>query len=164
MNLFRLATPLAVAFLSACAITSPVRPEAASKSQFQGAAYSGETVSLEKATPGAESYRAFQQGATGFVSLQSVRSGVEEIASEFCGRKGKTFRGTSETAAKPPYILGNFPRVELIFECVAKSTIAGSVPEIGKYEKIAALKKLFDGGALTQQEFEAEKTKVLAAP
>ena len=150
--------------LSACANTAPVQLAAANNSQFEGAVYSGETVSLEKATPGAESYRAFQQGATGFVSLQSVRSGVEEIAGDFCGRKGKTFRGITETAAKPPYILGNFPRVELIFECVEKPKASGSVPDTGKYERIAALKKLLDSGAITQQEFENEKAKLLASP
>lgn len=68
-----------------------------------------------------------------------------------------------ETDAKPPYILGNFPRVELIFECIPK---AGVLPPsaLGKYEKLAALKKLFEGGTLTQKEFEQEKAKVLSEP
>ena len=160
----RLIAITVAALLSACASTSPVQLASASKSQFEGAVYSGETVSLEPATPGLESYRSFQQGATGFVSLQSVRSGVEEIATEFCGRKGKTFRGISETAAKPPYILGNFPRVELLFECVVKPNTTANAPEGGKYEKIAALKKLLDSGALTQREFDGEKAKILASP
>lgn len=35
---------------------------------------------------------------------------------------------------------------------------------VGKYEKIAALKKLLDSGAITQQEFESEKSKILSSP
>jgi len=126
--------------------------------------YSGETVTLDKPTPGEESYRVFQQAATGFVSLQSVRSGVEELATTHCERKGKAMHGLAETAAKPPYILGNFPRVELVFECVAKTTAPSATVASGKYERLAALKKLLDGGALTQQEFEREKAKVLSEP
>jgi hypothetical protein len=33
-----------------------------------------------------------------------------------------------------------------------------------KYERLAALKKLLDSGALTQKEFDEEKAKLLAAP
>ena len=70
----------------------------------------------------------------------------------------------SETASTPPHILGNFPRIELIFQCVDTSTNPSTVSEGNKYDKIAALKKLLDSGALTQQEFDAEKAKVLATP
>jgi hypothetical protein len=72
-------------------------------------------------------------------------------------------RGLVETDAKPPYIIGNFPRVELVFECVPR---AGGAPPVasGKYDKLAALKKLLDSGALTPGEFEQEKAKVLAEP
>ena len=150
--------------LASCASTTPIQPSSASKSKFEGAVFAGEAVILDKPTPGGESYRVFQQAATGFVSLQSVRSGVEELATAHCDRKGKAMHGLAETAAKPPYILGNFPRVELVFECLAK--LAGPSPTVatGKYERLATLKKLLDGGALTQQEFEREKAKVLSEP
>ena len=70
--------------------------------------------------------------------------------------------GLTETAAKPPYILGNFPRIELVFECIEKSEIRSNSSLNGKYEKLTVLKKLLDDGALTKQEFEQEKAKVLA--
>jgi len=148
----------------ACANTTPIQPSSASKSQFEGAVFSGQAVTLDKATPGEESYRVFQQAATGFVSLQSVRSGVEELAVAHCDRKGKAMHGLAETAAQPPYILGNFPRVELVFECIAKQSAPSSTVTMGKYERLTALKKLLDSGALTQQEFEREKAKVLSEP
>jgi hypothetical protein len=71
----------------------------------------------------------------------------------------------SETAAKPPYILGNFPRVEIVFECVDRpSAVPGSQLVDPKYAKLADLKKLLDSGAITQVEFESEKAKILAQP
>jgi len=150
--------------LAACASSTPVQLTTASKSQFDGAVYSGETVTLEKPTLGAEIYRVFQQGSTGFVSIQSLRSETEEMATRSCDRKGKSMRGITETAAKPPFMFGNFPRVELVLECADKAVAGGAVTDGDKYEKLAALKKLLDGGALTQQEFEREKAKVLAMP
>ncbi len=115
----------AAVFLSSCAIAPPVKPAATSKSQFEGALYAGETVTLGKATPGEEPYRAFRQGATGHVTLQSVRSETEEIAKAYCKRKGRAMHGLVETASKPPYTFGNFASVELIFECVAKAAAPG---------------------------------------
>ena len=70
-----------------------------------------------------------------------------------------------ETVAKPPFILGNFPRIEIIFECADKtSPAAASGAEDLKYTKLTNLKKLLDSGALTQDEFEKEKAKILARP
>ena len=151
-------------FLAACATSTPVEQANSSKSGFDGAVFSGETVTLDSPTPGEPSYRVFQQGATGFVSLSSVRSSVEEAATAHCDRKGKSMHGLVETAAKPPFILGNFPRVELQFECIPKAGAVATtaVRTAGKYERLAALKKLLDDGTLTQQEFESEKAKVLS--
>ncbi len=155
---------LSSCIVAACANTTPIQPASASRSLFEDALYAGESVTLDKPTPGEESYRVFQQGATGFVSLQSVRSVVESLAIAHCERKGKVMHGLIETAAKPPYILGNFPRVELVFECVPKPSVANVAAGTTKYERLATLKKLLDSDALTQREFEQEKAKVLAEP
>jgi hypothetical protein len=165
-TLSRLCANVLLAALVACANTTPVLPAASSKSQFDGAAYAGETVELDKRTPGAEVYRVFQQGATGFVSIASVRGGVEEIATQHCARRGKVVRPVEETSSKPPYILGNFPRVEWVFECADGPTSMGSAappkqaPD--KLTQLERLKKLLDSGALTQAEYDAEKAKILA--
>lgn len=153
---------LLVFVFSGCANTTAVQSVLSSKSEFSNAVYGGETVQLEKQTPGGEVYRVFQQGATGFVSVANVREGVEEIATKHCARKGKTVRPIQETASKPPHILGNFPRVEWVFECAdaPQPAIAARV-ESDKLGQLERLKKLFDSGALTYQEFEKEKAKVL---
>ena len=151
-----------VILLAACANTTPIQITSVCKSEFEGAVYSGQTTDIEAPVPGLEKYRVFQQGATGFVSVQNVRSGVEEIANNFCARKGKAMHGVSETASKPPHILGNFPRVELVFQCIDRQSTKPSPTDTDKYGKISALKKLLDSGALTQKEFETEKAKLLA--
>jgi len=156
----------AVAALVGCGTTTPIQLAASSKSGFDGAVYTGETSTLDKPTPGEPSYRIFQQGATGFVPITAVRADVEEQAVRHCERAGKAMRGLVETSAKPPYILGNFPRVELVFECVPKPSTRPGVEVVNpsKYDKVASLKKLLDSGALTQAEFDREKAKLLAEP
>ena len=164
MTPIRFLTILVTSILLGCASNPPVQPAASSKSQFDGAVYGGEIAQLEQATPGAEVYRAFYQGGSGFVSVSSVREAVEEMASKHCARKGKTARPLQETTSKPPHVLGNFPRVEWLFECADSlpSSASGSLA-VDKLGQIERLKKLLDSGALTQQEYEREKAKILGA-
>jgi hypothetical protein len=110
----------AAVLLSSCAGAPPIQPAATSRSHFEGDAYAGETLALDRPTPGEESYRVFEAGRTGMVSLQSVRSTTQEKAGAYCNSKGRTMHGLVETAARPPFIEGNFARVELIFECIAR--------------------------------------------
>jgi hypothetical protein len=151
--------------IAGCAVTAPIQPACSSKSAFSDAVYKGESVTTGAGTPGNEAYRVFIQGATGFVSIQSVRDDAEQRATAFCSRKGKSMESLSETTAKPPYILGNFPRVEIVFDCVsapaATLRVANDDP---KYTKLVNLKRLLDAGVITQGEFEREKTKILDQP
>jgi hypothetical protein len=71
----------------------------------------------------------------------------------------------SETTAVPPYILGNYPRVEIVFDCVEHpASLAPSTGDDPKYSKLVNLKKLLDSGVITQEEFNREKAKILAQP
>lgn len=150
--------------LVGCASNPPVRPAASSKSEFDGAVYGGEVSQLDKPTPGAEAYRAFYQGGSGFVSVSSVRNAVEEMATKHCARKGKVVHPIQETTSTPPHVLGNFPRVEWIFECVDQVPInPAASPDTDKLGQLERLKKLLDSGALTQQEYEREKAKILGS-
>ena len=149
--------------IAGCAASTPVQPIANGSSAFEGAVFKGETTALEAPTPGSEQFRVYRQGATGFVPITSVRADVQKKAAEFCERKSRVYRGVKEQATVAPYILGNFPRVELTFECVAKPDTADGA-DSGKYERLAALKKLLDSGALTQAEFDREKAKLLSSP
>jgi hypothetical protein len=151
--------------LVGCAVNAPIQPASTSKSAFAGAVYKGTTVATGTPTPGNEAYRVFVQGATGFVSTGSVRDDAEQRAKDFCDRKGKAVESLSETTADPPYILGNFPRIEIVFDCV---TVVGpataATSDDPKYTKLVHLKKLLDTGVITQQEFDQEKAKILSQP
>jgi hypothetical protein len=153
-----------IVFLN-CATSSTIQPANKSKSGFDGAVYGGEEKVVSEDTSGSERYRVFEQGATGFVSLQSVREGAEQRANDFCQKQGKWAKTLTEQTSKPPHILGNFPRVELVFVCAEKANAANAgTPsnfEDQKYIKLSNLKKLLDSGAITQQEFEQEKAKIL---
>jgi len=117
----QIAAAIAAATLfSGCVSAPPIQPAATSKSHFEGNEYPGDTLTLDRPTPGEESYRVFEQARTGEVPLQSMRSRAEDKARAYCNGKGKAMRGLVETDARPPYIQGNFARVELIFECTAK--------------------------------------------
>ena len=149
--------------LSGCSSTPPVQLAATSKSQFDGAVYSGETTQIDKPSAGTDAFRAFYQGGTGFVSVASVRRAVDDMAARHCARQGRGVRPLYETTSKGPHILGNFPRVELVFECVDNPSSAATsqtVPD--RFGQLERLKKLLDSGALNQQEFDREKAKVLS--
>jgi hypothetical protein len=150
--------------LLGCAVSTPIQPASTSKSGFEGAVYKGETVKTGTGTSGNEAYRVFIQGATGFVSIQSVRDDAEQRAKEFCGRKGLAMESLTETTATPPYVLGNFPRVEIVFDCITAAPASAAPTGDDKYTKLINLKKLLDSGVLTQEEFDREKAKTLNQP
>lgn len=148
-----------------CASTPPVQTAANSKSPFDSAVYGGESATLAAATAGEESFRAFYQGGSGFVSLAGVRETVEDMATKHCGRQEKNVRLLQERTSTPPHILGNFPRVEWVFECTSRSIAAAPAASSSeKLEQLERLKKLLDSGALTQQEFDREKLQLLGVP
>jgi hypothetical protein len=151
-----------VGVLAGCAASPPIQPAATSKSYFDGAVYKGESAVIRQGTAGSTEYRVFREASTGFVSISVVREDAEQAATEFCQRTGKHMNAIRETVATPPFVLGNIPRVEIVFECSGTLANGSAIPAPSKYERIAELKKLLDSGAVTQSEFDAEKTKILA--
>jgi len=64
-------------------------------------------------------------------------------------------------------MVGNFPRIEIVFQCLTPAqkidSVSVSVPD-PKYIKLVDLKRLLDTGVITQAEFDSEKAKILAEP
>jgi hypothetical protein len=107
---------LAVIFLVAgCAYETPVQRFSESPSKFKKP-----PQLMSHNYPEKDVYRIFQQGATGFVPLASIREDLELQGEKFCERQGKGMVVLGANYSKPPYILGNFPRMELIFAAVDK--------------------------------------------
>jgi hypothetical protein len=107
--------PLALAALalSGCATSTAVERYSESKSHFSSPPALMSHHYAEK-----DIYRLYQQAATGFVPISSVREELEDRAEKFCSRQGKRMVLLGEKISQPPYILGNFPRMEIVFAAV----------------------------------------------
>lgn len=153
-----------VLFLNACSSMSPIQKESESSSHFEGAVYEGKDFyTLDEEVQG-ERYRVFHQASTGFSGTSGIRKSATKRANDFCSKKdrNKKMLTVSEHTAAPPYILGNFPRIEIIFVCVDKEVKQTYSSVTDKYEQLTKIKELLDNGVLTQTEFEAEKKKILS--
>lgn len=169
--------------LSGCAVRGDVQPAATSKSEFEDAFYKGKEFRIAENPEGYKEWRIFSQGASGFVPQNSVRGNAIKRAQAFCKtQNGYDMRILSEHRASGAKILGNFPRVELIFVCVPpntevnaydrksmhrmarKTAIAKMNEDSDKdtYDKLEQLGRLHKSGVLSDQEFQEEKTRLLS--
>ena len=151
-----------VIMLVACSTSSTIKKASESKSAFDDAVYEGEEYLVNNEIPDEDAYRIFHQAATGFVSIQSIRGSAEKRASDFCKRQGKEMFALRERTSSPPHILGNFPRIEIVFACIENKDTIETVTNSDKYSQIERLKKLLDSGALTKEEYQIEKKKLLS--
>ncbi|MDP2028178.1 MAG: SHOCT domain-containing protein [Thiobacillus sp.] len=158
------ATPafFATLLLVGCAVSSTIEKAETGKSEFDGAIYGGKTSSINTELPGVPKHRIFHQGSTGFISVETIRNSALERAEAFCAQSGASPYLIQETTSTPPHILGNWPRIEIIFSCVKNAKASPPAAPQDKYDRLSKLKALLDTGAITQQEYEAEKKKVLS--
>jgi len=116
--------------------------------------------------PDSEAYRIFHKGATGFVSVQSVRISAEGRAKSFCDDRALQYELLRERVSVGAHIAGNFPRAELVFACLPKeddsSAASAEAKDISRYDELRELKALLDEGVLTQEEYDQEKSEILA--
>ncbi|MGV8891697.1 MAG: hypothetical protein ACOH2K_01855 [Burkholderiaceae bacterium] len=68
---------------------------------------------------GSDTYFVSRQAATGFSGMGTLKAEAIGEAGQFCGAKGRSMEMVSENDAQPPYILGNFPKTEIIFRCAS---------------------------------------------
>jgi hypothetical protein len=66
---------------------------------------------------GSNTYSISNQASTGFSGLQDIRTEAYKEADHYCKNLKKTFEVIEELTTEPPYILGNYPRITLKFEC-----------------------------------------------
>jgi hypothetical protein len=147
-----------ISLIIGCTKTSVIQPAATSKSMSDNALiFTGETVKLDDVSLGGKEFRLFEQGATGFVPVSTLQEHIAQRATAFCDGMGKAMKPLRESTSKPPHIFGNFPRAELVFECIDKPENKSD-----KYTSLINLKKLLDNGAITQEEFDRKKKKILS--
>ena len=69
---------------------------------------------------GNNTYFISKQAATGFTGLGSLRGDAMRDAYSQCSKTGKSVEVTNTDQSHPPFLLGNFPRVDITFRCVTK--------------------------------------------
>jgi hypothetical protein len=67
---------------------------------------------------GNDTFTISRQAATGIGGMGNLRPDVLTEATQHCAAQNKTMQVTSERQSQPPYILGNYPRIDLEFRCV----------------------------------------------
>ena len=107
-----------IVLLTSCSIASTIKKASESKSAFDDAVYEGEETIVNNDISDEDAYRIFHQASTGYVSIQSIRVSAEKRANDFCKKQAKVMRAVRERTSSPPHILGNFPRIEMVFVCV----------------------------------------------
>lgn len=109
-----------IILLVGCSQKSIIEKESESTSHFKGAVFEGKDFYISDFAPIGERYRIFHQASTGFSGTSGIRRSATNRANKFCSEKGDKMimQKISEHTASPPYIFGNFPRIEIIFVCV----------------------------------------------
>lgn len=59
-----------------------------------------------------------KQASTGFPGLGNMKAELLTEASEHCKKSGKELSVTRVAETSPPYVFGNYPRVDVDFSCV----------------------------------------------
>jgi hypothetical protein len=89
----KLIAVLTAALLAGCAATSNITPM------------------------GRDTFLMTKQAATGFPGLGNMKAEVLTEANAFCAQSKKSMEVLQTSESRPPFILGNYPRVEVQFAC-----------------------------------------------
>jgi hypothetical protein len=65
-----------------------------------------------------ETFMISKQQATGFPGLGNMKAELIAEGRLFCKNKNTEFKLIDTKETQPPYILGNYPRSEIMFNCV----------------------------------------------
>lgn len=68
---------------------------------------------------GKDTFHIAKQQATGFPGLGNMKAEIMTEASQHCAAQGKDLQVVSTHETQPPYILGNYPRSEIMFTCLS---------------------------------------------
>lgn len=64
-----------------------------------------------------------RQAASGFTGMGALKARAIQEANAHCAADGKAAEVLTARESEPPYVLGNFPRVEVEFACVERGGI-----------------------------------------
>jgi len=67
---------------------------------------------------GQNTFMVSRQAATGFLGMADLKAKAITEANQFCANQEKSLQVISTNESQPPYILANYPRVEVQFKCL----------------------------------------------
>ncbi|QCX50748.1 hypothetical protein E7Z57_00680 [Ralstonia pseudosolanacearum] len=67
---------------------------------------------------GQDTYMVSRQAATGFSGSGTLKAEAFQEANQYCLSQRKVLQVLSTDEAKPPFVLGNFPKAEVQFMCL----------------------------------------------
>jgi hypothetical protein len=70
---------------------------------------------------GSDTFFISKQAATGFSGASTLKAEVIQEAAQHCASISKELNVINITEAKPPFILGNYPKADIQFKCAGKS-------------------------------------------
>lgn len=155
--------------VNGCSTSRPVMRVDQGESALKDAVYTGNTQVLVDADelesyPLSEQYRVYELNWTIFAigGLGWARDGASERMVQFCKDKNMEPKVLIEQTSVPAYMAGNWPFIEMTFACIDKTKETKKVKiSDDRYKKLLQLKSLLDSHAITQDEFENEKSKIL---
>ena len=122
---------------------------------------------------GDNTFMVSRQAATGFSGLGTLKVDALREANYFCLSQNKKLHVISATEAEPPFILGNFPKADVRFNCVDsdaghsnnvsadQESTDNNVSRKDVDTELQMLDDLHERGILSDEEFDAEKKKLL---
>ena len=128
----------------------PNQPHLISRVEIMSNSYSAKDI-----------YSVYQKASNRFTPMQSLRNEVINRIANFASQQGKSYVILGEESLSPSNVLINFPRIEIVFAIIEKEKVINSSTGQDKLSKLEKLKKLFDGGALTKDEYDNERKKIL---
>lgn len=81
---------------------------------------------------GKDTYMIAKQQATGFPGLGNMKAEIIAEGTQYCAVLGKEFQIVSTQGTQPPYVLGNYPRAEIQFMCIAADDPEHQRPKLQK--------------------------------
>ncbi len=81
---------------------------------------------------GKDTYMIAKQQATGFPGLGNIKAEIIAEGTQYCAGLGKKFQIVSMQETQPPYVLGNYPRAEIQFMCLAADDPEFQRPKLQK--------------------------------
>lgn len=81
---------------------------------------------------GQDTFMVSRQAATGFTGSGDLKAEALREANIFCKKQGKYLQVIHTSEARPPYILGNFPKAEVQFMCLDSDDPEFNRPKLKK--------------------------------